>query len=133
MTSLTCAPALVDGDPARPRTTPGNDPARPGEYDYWDHVDWVVDRAAAHGIYVAMVPAWGDLATERPLTEVNAPVYGRFLAERYGQRPNIVWLNGGDTRSETRSAVWDALGTPIQAIAPRHPMTSPPIARTPPP
>src|SRR3546814_13409226 len=95
-----------------------------------DLVDWVVDRAAAHGIYVAMVPAWGDLATERQLTEVNAPVYGRFLAERYGQRPHIVWLNGGDTRSETRSAVWDPLGTTIQALAPRQLMTSHPIGRT---
>src|SRR3546814_10404970 len=120
MTSLTCAPALVDGDPARPRTTPGNDPARPGEYDYWDHVDWVVDRAAAHGIYVAMVPAWGDLATERQLTEANAPVYGRFLAERYGRRPNIVWLNGGDTRSDSPSAVWDATGPKNNANCARH-------------
>src|SRR3546814_11902919 len=77
-----------------------------------------------------MGPAWGDLATERQLTEVNAPVYGRFLAERYGQRPNIVWLNGGDTRSETRSAVWDALGTTIKAIAPRQLMTFHPIGRT---
>src|SRR5437868_14352869 len=28
-------PALVDGDVARPRVTPGNDPSNPGEYDYW--------------------------------------------------------------------------------------------------
>src|SRR3546814_6688108 len=70
------------------------------------------------------------LATERQLTEANAPVYGRFLAERYGRRPNIVWLNGGDTRSESRSAVWDALGTTIKAIAPRQQMTFHPIGRT---
>src|SRR3546814_20370701 len=77
-----------------------------------------------------MVPAWGDLVTERQLTEANAPVYGRFLAERYGRRPNIVWLNGGDTRSESRSAVWDALGTTIKDIAQRQPLTFHPTGRT---
>ncbi|MCP3729490.1 glycoside hydrolase family 140 protein [Sphingomonas sp. MG17] len=130
MTNRYDAPALVEGDPGRPRTTPGNDPAKAGEYDYWDHLDWVVERAAAHGIYVAMVPAWGDLAMERQLNEKNVATYARFMAERYGKAPNIVWLNGGDTRSEMRSAVWDALGTTIKKIAPRQLMTFHPIGRT---
>jgi hypothetical protein len=130
MTNRYDAPALVEGDPGRPRTTPGNDPAKPGEYDYWDHLDWVVERAAAHGIYVALVPAWGDLAMERQLNEKNVATYARFMAERYGKSPNIVWLNGGDTRSEMRSAVWDALGTTIKKIAPRQLMTFHPIGRT---
>lgn len=130
MTSRYDAPALVDGDPGRPYTTPGRDPAKPGEYDYWDHLDWVVERAAAHGIYVAMVPAWGDLAMERQLTVENAPAYGRFMAERYGDKPNVIWLNGGDTRSEVRNAVWDALGTTIKRIAPKQLMTFHPIGRT---
>lgn len=130
MTSRYGAPALIDGDPGRPRTTPGADPAKPGEYDYWDHLDWVVERAKAHGIYLALVPVWGDLAMNRQLTEANAPVYGRFMAERYGDDPNIIWLNGGDTRSEMRSAVWDALGTTIKKIAPEQLMTFHPIGRT---
>ena len=29
--------------------------------------------------------------------------YARFIAERYGKASNIIWLNGGDTRSEMRS------------------------------
>lgn len=124
------APALVDGDPGRPRTTPGKDPARTGEYDYWDHLDWVVERAAAHGIYLALVPAWGDLAMERQLNEKNVESYGRFMAERYGKAPNVIWLNGGDTRSEMRNAVWDALGTTIKKIAPGQLMTFHPIGRT---
>lgn len=130
MTNRYDAPALVDGDPGRPRTTPGTDPAKAGEYDYWDHLDWVVERAAAHGIYVAMVPAWGDLAMERQLNETNVETYGRFMAERYGKAPNVIWLNGGDTRSEMRSAVWDALGMTIKKIAPQQLMTFHPIGRT---
>jgi hypothetical protein len=64
------------------------------------------------------------------LTRDNAPVYGRFIAERYGKRKNIIWLNGGDTRSESNTAVWDALGTTIKSIAPQQLMTFHPIGRT---
>lgn len=130
MTNRYDAPALVDGDPGQPRTTPGADPEAPGEYDYWDHLDWVAERAEAHGIYLALVPAWGDLANSRSLNDANAEAYGRFIAERYGTRSNIVWLNGGDTRSETRSSVWDRLGMTIKAIAPEQLMTFHPIGRT---
>jgi hypothetical protein len=130
MTSRYDAPALIEGDPGRPRVTPGRDPARPGEYDYWDHLDWVVERARAHGITVALVPSWGSLADEGALNLANAPVYGRFLAERYRDDPNIVWLNGGDTRAEMRTAVWEALGATIKKHDPHHLMTYHPIGRT---
>ena len=36
-----------------------NDPARPNEA-YFAHVDWIVARANALGIYVGMLPTWGD-------------------------------------------------------------------------
>ncbi|MGF7149849.1 hypothetical protein FHS96_003506 [Sphingomonas zeicaulis] len=130
MTNRYDAPALVDGDPARPRTTPGGDPAQAGQYDYWDHLDWVVDRAAAHGLYLALVPAWGSLANHGDLTEANAPTYGRFLAERYGKRSNIIWLNGGDTFGHRKTAVWEELGSTIKAGAPDQLMTFHPIGRT---
>lgn len=130
MESRNGSPALVEGDPGRPYTTPGADPAKPDEYDYWDHLDWVVDRAAAHGIYLAMVPAWGDIADQRALNFENASVYGRFLAQRYGDKPNVIWLNGGDTRAENRTKVWEELGTTIKRIAPDQLMTFHPIGRT---
>lgn len=130
MESRNGSPALVDGDPGRPLTTPGADPADPREYDYWDHLDWVVERAAAHGIYLAMVPAWGDIADQRALNYDNASVYGRFLAERYGDKPNVIWLNGGDTRAENRTRVWEELGATIKGIAPGQLMSFHPIGRT---
>jgi hypothetical protein len=130
MTSRYDAPALIDGDPARPRVTPGADPQRAGEYDYWDHLDWVLSRAEAHGIYLAMVPAWGSLAEDKQLNAKTAPVYGRFLAERYRNRPNIIWLNGGDTRAENNTLVWESLGSTIKRIDPGHLMTYHPIGRT---
>ena len=123
-------PALVDGDVARPRVTPGNDPSKAGEYDYWDHLDWVVDRAAAHGLYVALVPAWGTFAEMRKLTVDNAPIYGRFLAERYKDKPNIVWINGGDTHADMATLTWRALGETIKSIDHNHLMTFHPFGRT---
>ena len=130
MTNPITGPALVDGDIARPRTTPGSDPAKPGEYDYWDHLDWVIDRAAAHGIYLALVPAWGSFAEMRQLTVDTAPGYGRFLAERYRDKPNIIWLNGGDTHADMATLAWRSLGTTIKAIDPNHLMTFHPFGRT---
>jgi hypothetical protein len=124
------APALDNGDPAHPRTTPGANPARPGQYDYWDHLDWVADRAAAHGLYLALVPAWGSLAEGGQLSEKSAPIYARFLAERYRRHTNIVWLNGGDTPGEKNVATWQAMGRTLKQYDPRHLVTFHPFGRT---
>ncbi|WP_213981003.1 DUF4038 domain-containing protein [Sphingomonas sp. dw_22] len=124
------APALVNADPAHPRTTPGANPARAGEYDYWDHLDWVADRAAAHGLYLALVPAWGSLAKGGQLNEKTAPAYARFLAERYRRHANIIWLNGGDTPGDENVATWQAMGRTLKRYDPRHLVTFHPFGRT---
>jgi hypothetical protein len=123
-------PALTGGDPARPNVTPGNNPAKAGEYDYWDHVDWVVDRAAGKGIYIAMVAAWGSLAQKGILNTGNAASYGRFLAERYKNKPNVIWLNGGDTRGDRNTEVWQTLGRTLKEFDPGHLATYHPFGRT---
>ena len=130
MASHSDVPALVDGDLSRPNVTPGNDPAKAGEYDYWDHLDWVVGRAEALGLYVALVPAWGSLADSGALNEGNAAGYARFLAERYRGRPNIVWLNGGDTPADKHTAAWETLGSTLKREDPGHLVTFHPFGRT---
>ena len=109
------SPALLDADPARPNVTPGRSLSRPGEYDYWDHVDWVVRLAARKGIYVAMVPAWGSIVKSGGLNAGNAAVYARFLAGRYKGASNIIWVNGGDVRGDDHPQVWKALGADAEA------------------
>jgi hypothetical protein len=123
-------PALDGGDPARPHVTLGSDPADAAAYDYWDHLDWAVDRAAAHGIYLALVPSWGSLAGGGQLNPKSAATYGRFLGERYRGKPNIIWLNGGDTRADEHTATWETLGAAIKAVDPGHIMTFHPFGRT---
>jgi hypothetical protein len=93
-------------DPTRILITPGSDPADSAAYDYWDHVDYVFDRAEAHGLYVALHPTWGNYVSgvtsyafdmsSNIFTVANARSFGEFIGRRYGRRPNIIWMLGGD-------------------------------------
>lgn len=93
---------LNNEDPTNLLTTPGSNPANAYEYDYWDHVDFVIDYAASKNVYIGLLPTWGDKLAhmwgEGPIvfTEANAEVYGRLLAQRYARRSNILWILGGD-------------------------------------
>ncbi len=122
--------ALIDEDPGRPKVTPGRDPSKEGEYNFWDHVDWVVDRAAEKGIYIGMVAAWGSVARSGKLNEKNVEAYTTFLAERYKDRPNIVWITGGDTQGDRETEVWRTMGRTFQKLDPNHLVTYHPFGRT---
>ena len=113
---------LADGkyDATRILTTPGSNPAIAAEYDYWDHVDYIISAAEAHGLYVGFLPTWGNYVcctntyarntSSRIFDVTTARNYGRFLGQRYGRRPNMIWVNGGDRAAITRDAygvLWD--------------------------
>lgn len=102
---------LIEDDPARPDVQDG--PAN----DYWDHVDFVVSAAAARGLFIGLLPTWGDKwQTTRGgagpviFNPENARTYGRWLGERYRAQP-ILWILGGDRNVETASerAIIDAM------------------------
>jgi hypothetical protein len=109
---------LVDKDPARPATTAGANPARKGEYDYWDHVDYIVDEANRNGIYVGLLPTWGSWVVKNPrkdesiFTTASAQTYGEFLGKRYG-RKGIIWILGGDRSPEGVEDIWRAMAKGI--------------------
>jgi hypothetical protein len=81
------------------------DPTKPNEA-YFAHVDAVVDMAADKGLYVGMLPTWGDKWLKKWGTGPvvfdpdNAETYGEFLGRRYKDKP-IVWILGGDRNPET--------------------------------
>jgi len=93
---------LIDEDPTRLAITPGANPANEEEYDYWDHVDFIINRIADKGMYVGLLPTWGDKVTPQwgdgPVifNEENAEIYGATLAKRYAHYWNILWILGGD-------------------------------------
>lgn len=124
------APALIDADPAKPAVTPGSDPAKPAEYDFWDHVDYIVDTAARKGIRLGMVAAWGSIARSGRLNESNVRDYTRFLAGRYGRKSNIVWITGGDTHGDRNTEVWRTMGRMLKQMCPHHLVTFHPFGRT---
>lgn len=101
----------------------------PGVYGYWEHMDHIVDTAERNGIYVGMVCIWGGLVKAGLLSEADATGYGEFLARRYRDRPNIIWIIGGDIPGDTKTEVWDALARAIRANDKNHLMTFHPRGR----
>jgi hypothetical protein len=99
-----------------------NDPTRPNE-DYFRHVDYIVDAAQSLGMFVGMLPTWGDKWNvawgkgEPIFTPENARVYGEFLAKRYAGKQTI-WVLGGDrpVATETHFAVIRAMAEGIRSV-----------------
>jgi hypothetical protein len=83
-----------------------NNPERPNE-KYFAHVDWVIKKAAEKGIFIGLLPTWGDKWNKKwgvgpeIFSPENAKIYGHFLGERYKNTPNIIWILGGDRPVET--------------------------------
>jgi hypothetical protein len=109
---------LIDRDPARPAVTPGADPKNAKAYDYWDHVEFIIDEANRRGIYIGLLPTWGRwVRNDRRLADQifnteNAQRYGEFLGKRFGKK-SIIWILGGDRLAQGFEPVWRALARGI--------------------
>lgn len=110
-----------------------NDPEKPNEA-YFQWVDKVIRKAGDKGIYIGLLPTWGDKvdpqwgAGPTVFTPEKATAYGKYLGRRYKNFPNIIWINGGDRLGGGDNyAVWDALGKAIKAEDPNHLMTFHPM------
>jgi len=102
--------------------------SKPGVYGYWEHLDYIVDVAERNGIYIAMNCIWGSQINA--MDEKKAAALGKFLGERYKDKPNIIWLIGGDIRGDKKPEVWDALARAIKKVDKGHIMTFHPRGRT---
>jgi Protein of unknown function (DUF4038)/Putative collagen-binding domain of a collagenase len=98
-----------------------DDPAKPNE-KYFRHVDYIIDKAASYNINIALLPTWGDKVFKNRwgigpeiFNEQNAAVYASWLANRYKDKKNIIWILGGDRnpRNESDIAIWRAMGNAI--------------------
>lgn len=122
--------ALINKNVATPKTTPGNAFSDTAQYDFWDHVDYVIDAAAQKGLYAALVPVWGTNVKAGWVSESDARTYAKWLAERYRNKPNIVWFNGGDIKGSDSMNVWKTIGNIINETDPNHLITFHPFGRT---
>jgi hypothetical protein len=99
----------------------GNDPAKPNP-KYFEHVDWVVNRAREKGLYIGLLPTWGryvvkgswEKTSEVIFNPRNARAYGRWIGARYKDTPNLVWILGGDRNPEGVVEVWRAMAEGIR-------------------
>ncbi len=109
---------FIERDPTRPAVTPGADPADPDQYDYWDHVEYIVDEANRLGLYIGFLPTWGRWVVgdrdgkNRIITAQNAQAYGEFLGKRFGKK-GIIWILGGDRTATGYEEVWRTLARGI--------------------
>jgi hypothetical protein len=122
--------AFVNNDPSKIKTTPGSDTNIAGQYDYWDHIEFIVDEAAQRGLYVALVPVWGNIVKQGFFTRETAGRYAQFLAERFTKHPNIFWIVGGDIQGDVKNEIWETIGATIKKYDPNHLITFHPYGRT---
>jgi hypothetical protein len=123
--------ALINEDVSKPLTTKGNNFNNKAEYDYWDHVDYTLDVAQKNGIYLAMVPVWGtNISKGDKVSKEQAVKYVQFLTNRYKNRTNIIWLNGGDTHGNEFKDIWNAMGSTLKTNNPDKLVTFHPFGRT---
>ncbi len=92
---------------------------------YWEHLDYVIQRAAAHGITVLLAPAFVGSGTSGcteatgwcpdllATSDASLTTYGVNIGNRYKSYPNIIWMLGGDNDLTD----FPAMKTKIQDIA----------------
>jgi hypothetical protein len=129
---------LNNEDPTNLMVTPGNNPDNAYEYDYWDHVDYAIDKIAEKGMYVGLLPTWGDKVAhmwgEGPIIfdEKNASSYAAILALRYRDKKNVIWILGGDrpaiyrferdgvVKDYNEMPIWRAMGLGLESVLGRE-------------
>ncbi|HYG18950.1 MAG TPA: glycoside hydrolase family 140 protein [Ohtaekwangia sp.] len=114
---------LHDPNPYGEIPLENDDPTKPREA-YFQHVDFIVKKAAELGLYVGLLPTWGDKifkdrwgAGPEIFSVENAEVYGQWIGNRYKTQKNIIWILGGDRnpRNDNDVAIWRAMAKGIVA------------------
>jgi hypothetical protein len=106
-----------------------NNPEKPNE-KYFAHMDAVIHAAETRGLYVGLLPTWGDKVVaawgDGPIifNPANARVYGEYLGRRYRDQANIIWILGGDRSGEGLVELWTAMAEGIRAGLGRRGLTT---------
>jgi hypothetical protein len=106
---------------------------------YFEHLDYVLQQAAAYGFEVLLMPAYAgsgptycgdshgwclELQAASPAT---LRAFGAWLGHRYASYPNIIWLMGGDldlVDYPVLQAKEEAILAGIRSADPNHLITS---------
>lgn len=103
-----------------------NDPSRPNP-DYFEHVDYVIDKAESMGLYIALLPTWGDKVFKNNwgtgpevFTIQNSRIFGGWIGNRYKDKKNIIWVIGGDRNPRIEKddlTIWNNMAESIAKAA----------------
>lgn len=101
---------------------------------YFQWVDSVIRMAETKGLYLGLLPTWGDKVDKQwgvgpeIFNEKNAYLYGKWIGERYKDYPNIIWIIGGDRLGGGKNyKIWEALACGIKSVDKNHLMSFHPI------
>ncbi len=115
-----------------------NTPDEGNGYDYWQHVDYAIDAAAQNELFIGLLPTWGDKFNRKwgqgpeIFTPENAHTYGKWIANRYKDKWNIIWILGGDRPLETQlhRDIITAMAEGIREVDNAHLITFHPMGGT---
>jgi len=125
-------PLTCDGDAP---FTDLRDLSTPDE-KYWQHADWVLQKAAEYGFVVFLAPMY--LGARTPKNDEGWFVealttglrgcreYGRFLGRRYANQDNLIWMMGGDRNPGDSQEHMFAIVRGIKEFDSRHLFTAHP-------
>ncbi len=112
---------LHDPNPYGEIPLENDDPTKPREA-YFQHVDFIIQKAEQLGLYIGLLPTWGDKVFKDSwgvgpeiFNVDNAKSYGQWIGKRYKNQKNIIWILGGDRnpRNESDVAIWRAMAMGI--------------------
>ncbi|HKQ34362.1 MAG TPA: DUF4038 domain-containing protein, partial [Nitrospiraceae bacterium] len=109
----------------QPFTTPPKD-------DYFAHVDYIIQSAAAKGIIIFLDPLYlgngcgneGWCADVQAATSSQMMAWGQYVGNRYKNYDNIVWMIGGDTDPTPVKSKVQAMVDGILSADSRHLFTA---------
>ena len=111
-----------------------NDPTKLNE-KYLEHVDYVLTKANELGLYVGLLPTWGDKFNRKwglgpeIFDAGNAAVFGALIAKRFSGHSNLIWILGGDRipENDKHYAVIRAMASGIREVDTTHLMSYHPV------
>ncbi len=113
---------LIGKDISQLNVTTGNSSTNPEEYDYWDHVKYIVEVAAKHNMIIGLLPCWGEYVTPRFRERIISNLkqgyhYGSFIGHWLKEyNNNIIWILGGDRLPDEKPKgvdIWRAMAEGI--------------------
>ncbi|MGF1644418.1 MAG: DUF4038 domain-containing protein [Thiotrichales bacterium] len=107
-------------------------PGSPGNWElgahlpqdaFWNHADYVVDKTIALGMHPVIFPAWGNLSggEDNAFTTQQAREYGAWVANRYKNRPGVIFVVGGDRNpGQDCCGITPAIAEGIKSVSPER-------------